>query len=300
MHAAAGGGYPGGTLGAIWDLVFKGLVTNDLLLPLRAFCRTKELRGRRLPVGPGGFRSRREAPLSGEGRWSLVESRLCERGSDTAFGTAVAQQLLARYGLVTREVPLSESVTGGFSGVYAVLRAMEEGGRIRRGLFVADLGAAQFALPPVVDLLRSLRDEPDEPEIVTLSAADPANAWGALAAWPALEAGVARASRSVGAKVVLVNGALAAYIGRGGRQIFAWLPPDEPERSRFARAVAGQLAQVAARSRSGFEVEDINSGPARAHPLAPFLESAGFQAGPSSFYWLRRMNPPASAATSAD
>ncbi|MBI5543391.1 MAG: DEAD/DEAH box helicase [Deltaproteobacteria bacterium] len=310
LHLAAGGGYPGQTLEALWDLVFKGLVTNDLFLPLRAFTRPRQARGRRaLPVS-GSFRSRREAPPSAEGRWTLVESRAGSQAvaaTDTAFGTALVQQLLARYGLVTREVPLSESVTGGFSAIYDVFKGMEESGRLRRGFFVSDVGAVQFAVPPVVDLLRSLREDPEKPEIVRLAATDPANAWGALLRWPAIDGEVSRGpARAVGAQVILVNGALGAYVGRGGRQIFTWLPPEEPERAKAARAVAEQLGQVAARSRSGFELEEINGAPARSHPLAPFLVAAGFGAGPRSFYWLRRpfvpeiVAPAAATASSED
>ena len=57
------------------------------------------------------------------------------------------QQLLTRHGIVTRETTASEASSGGFSGVYQVLKAMEDAGRVRRGYFVAGLGGAQFALP---------------------------------------------------------------------------------------------------------------------------------------------------------
>ena len=53
----------------------------------------------------------------------------------------------------------AEDLPGGFSAVYDVLKAMEESGKVRRGYFVADLGATQFAMPAAVDLLRSLRAE---------------------------------------------------------------------------------------------------------------------------------------------
>ncbi len=53
-----------------------------------------------------------------------------------------------------------ENLPGGFSAIYDVLKALEESGRIRRGYFVAGLGATQFALPAAVDLLRSLRTGP--------------------------------------------------------------------------------------------------------------------------------------------
>src|SRR4029077_378417 len=96
-------------------------------------------------------------------------------GGTTRWIAAIAQQLLARHGVLTREALTIELIPGGFSSVYPVLRAMEESGRLRRGYFVAGLGATQFALPGAVDLLRSLRDEPDESEVVVLAAADPAN-----------------------------------------------------------------------------------------------------------------------------
>jgi ATP-dependent helicase Lhr and Lhr-like helicase len=167
---------------ALWDLVWEGLVTNDALHALRAFvappARTR--RERRGQV----FRSRRAAPPAAQGRWSLVAERRGQPPSPTAWSTATARQLLARHGVVTRESVSVESVRGGFSAVYDVLKAMEAAGRIRRGLFVGGLGAMQFALPAALDLLRSLRDEPPTPQTVHLAATDPANPYGALLAWP--------------------------------------------------------------------------------------------------------------------
>jgi len=40
-------------------------------------------------------------------------------------------QLLERYGVLTREAALGEGLEGGFAGVYPVLKAMEETGRLR-------------------------------------------------------------------------------------------------------------------------------------------------------------------------
>ena len=75
---------------------------------------------------------------------------------------ALALQLLNRYGVLLREHVAAENVPGGFSAVYDVLKALEESGRIRRGYFVAGLGATQFALPAAVDLLRQLRTAPPQ------------------------------------------------------------------------------------------------------------------------------------------
>ena len=76
------------------------------------------------------------APPSAEGRWSLVSERVSSTVTPTERSTALAQQLLSRYGVLTREVAAAEGIFGGFSAVYDVLKALEDAGRIRRGYFV--------------------------------------------------------------------------------------------------------------------------------------------------------------------
>jgi ATP-dependent Lhr-like helicase len=183
---------------------------------------------------------------------------------------------------------------------------MEENGRIRRGYFVAGLGATQFALPGALDLLRSLRDAPDDPEVAVLAATDPANPYGAALAWPRKKPQIPQSSlskdvsadsadsavfsgdagrgptRSVGATVILVNGALAAYLLRGDRQLLVFLPDAEPDRSRTGRAVARVLidrARTGGDSPRGMLIEEIDGAPPGRHPMAPLLEEAGFSAG---------------------
>ena len=99
----------------------------------------------------------------------------------------MAQQCLTRYGIVTRETALAENIPGGYNTIYPALRIMEESGFIRRGMFVAGLGAAQFAMPAAVDMLRSLRTDPTEAEAVVLAASDPANPYGSLLPWTQTE-----------------------------------------------------------------------------------------------------------------
>ena len=296
LHQAAGGGYPGETVDALWDLVWKGLVTNDTFHGLRAFTRPPG-RGRGKAARPGGahrgsraFRSRRTAPLSAEGRWSLVGSRAGVRVSPTELSTATAQQLLSRYGILTREVAAAEGITGGFSAVYDVLKAMEDAGRIRRGYFVSGVAANQFALPAALDLLRSLREPPDEPEVVMLASTDPGNPYGTILPWSAEASrpeGARRTTRTVGSTVILVNGAIGAYVSRGARQVQVFLPEDEPQRSMTARAVAGRLAALA--REAGLLIAEVDGIPAPTHPIAPFLTSAGFS--PSAMGFMMRRGP---------
>ena len=308
IHQGTGQGFPNETVEALWDLVWKGLVTNDTLHPLRAFVHADDKRAARRPRSTAAFRSRRLVPRTGEGRWSVVDSPRITKSAATEWGAAMAQQLLTRHGVITRETVASEAVAGGFSAVYQVLRAMEEAGRIRRGYFVARLGAAQFAMPAALDLLRSMREVPEEPDpstslgaprtvaerrTVVLAATDPANPYGSILAWPELpqapavdgsvtpnvEAG--RPTRSVGARTILVDGQAAAYLRRGERELLLFLPDAEPRRSQVAREVARMLMHLAGAREAGHRgmlIAEINGDAATAHPAARLFIEEGFAA----------------------
>jgi ATP-dependent Lhr-like helicase len=199
----------------------------------------------------------------------------------------MAQQLLNRHGIVTREAAGSESLPGGFGAIYPILKAMEEHGRIRRGYFVSGLGATQFALPGALDLLRSLRAPADDPEIVVLAATDPSNPYGTTLKVPSSGPNVPRGfTRMVGASVILVDGALVAYLGRGDRQLLTWLPDAEPQRSRAGRAIAHVLidrARTGGDGPRGMLIEEIDGRPPATHAMAAWLREAGFVAGAMGF-----------------
>ncbi|GAC1658586.1 MAG: hypothetical protein NVS9B1_18810 [Candidatus Dormibacteraceae bacterium] len=179
---------------------------------------------------------------------------------------AVAGALLQRHGVVTREAVLSEGTPGGFAGVYPVLRAMEESGRIRRGYFVDGLGGSQFALPGAVDRLRALRD-PDG-SIVALAATDPANPYGVVLPWPD---SAGRPARAAGAYVVLESGELRLYLERGGRSLLT-----------FGAADAGHLGALAAAAAVAgrVEVQKVDGAPVHESGLLPALREAGFKSSP--------------------
>ena len=297
IHQAAGAGFPGETNKALWDLVWRRLVTNDAFGALRAFTARGSSRIRRRAVNPalpGSFRSRRMASPSSQGRWSLIESRIMASPSVTAKSAALTQQLLNRYGLITREAAAAENIPGGFGAIYPVLKAMEESGRVRRGYFVAGVGATQFALPAALDLLRSLREPPETPEVVHLAAADPANPYGTILKWPPADSSQSPLARVLGGKVILVDGMLAAYWRKGNPQISVFLPDEEPNRSRVARALAAALREVALRGRQlatpgdhhgrGLLIGQIGLTPVMSHPLAPFLLEAGFVSGTLGYH----------------
>jgi ATP-dependent Lhr-like helicase len=219
----------------------------------------------------------------------------------TEASHALALQLLNRYGVLLRESVAAENVPGGFSAVYDVLKALEESGRIRRGYFVAGLGATQFALPAAVDLLRQLRTAPpaEKPEFVQLSAADPANPYGSVLRWPDLpvaeedsETAPRLLTRAAYAEVILRNGQLVAWLRRGNPNLLIFLPAEEPERSQAAAGLAHFLCargqqRLHGTSHQGVLITTINGQPVAAHPMARFLMDAGFHPGPLGMH-LRR------------
>jgi len=310
LHQAVGGGYPGESIDALWSLVWRGLVTNDSLHAVRAYItRPDSSRPQRRTHTGMVFRSRRTTPPNAQGRWSLLPIPSRESSGDAPTRTeashALALQLLNRYGVLTRESVAAENIPGGFSAVYDVLKALEESGRIRRGYFVAGLGATQFALPSAVDLLRQLRTEPppEKPEFVQLAASDPANPYGSVLHWPDLpvmdddaESAPRVLTRAAYAEVILRNGQLVAWLRRNNPHLLVFLPSDEPERSQTASGLAHFLSlrgqdRMRTSSHQGALITTINGQPIAAHPMARFLMDAGFHPGPLGLH-LRRIPSP--------
>jgi ATP-dependent helicase Lhr and Lhr-like helicase len=293
LQAAAGLSTEREILDALWDLVWAGEVTNDTFAPLRAL-RWRRPSGERRPR-PGRLQM---GPPEAAGRWSLVKGALGVDGGGVSPSAAapaslgpapatarlhsLATVLLDRYGVLTREAVASEDVVGGFSAVYPILRAMEESGRIRRGYFVEGLGAAQFALAGAVDRLRSMRERPDYRVggaiVHLLAAADPANPYGAALAWPRRgEADRRPLQRAAGAYVILVDGAAALYLERGGRSLQT-LPVADDEAT--VAAAFGALHGLVDDGRlRELVIGRVDGEPVSESRWRPHLQEAGFVPG---------------------
>lgn len=218
--------------------------------------------GRGLRSLRGGFHGAAPAVAPQDsGRFSRVDTLLQEPVEATVAALARADLLLDRYGVLTRGCLQVEDSAGGFSQLYRIYSAAEDRALVRRGYFIEGLGAAQFAAPATVDLLRSTADSlsiPAGPQgfdatqsfgasaytpqrtdteqvygtftVTLLAATDPANPYGAALSWPAIPsfagegAGVVkhRPARKAGACVVLVDGAPVLYVERGAKTLLAF------------------------------------------------------------------------------
>jgi len=266
-------------LNALWDLVWAGEVTNDTFAPVRSFIDQRSRRGRparrSTREGRGTALALVRVDARAAGRWSLV-SALRMEVTETERAAARVQRLLERHAVLTREAVQAEELPGGFSAAYGVLRALEDAGQIRRGYFVAGRGALQFALPGAADRLRAVREAPPQAQVTVLAATDPAQPYGAALPWPSRAGAARRPMRAAGALAVLVDGALAAWLGRRESHLLTFLPSDERE-TLPRQALAGALAaEVGSGRRRTFFIDQVDGGPAAASHLAPALREAGF------------------------
>jgi ATP-dependent helicase Lhr and Lhr-like helicase len=260
-----------------------------------------------------------------QGRWSLTEpifrgdvsqgetsSHENPRGDSAVLGTphggrhpkgsqqaddrrqrrrALAELLLERYGVLTREQVLAEGVAGGFSILYGALTELETLGVCRRGYFVEGLGGAQFALPGAVERLRAGRSDPEGMALV-LAAVDPAQPYGAALPWPRREGQTRRPARVAGAYVVFVDCEPVLYLERGGRGIVTLSCKSTPARggavagtpAREAAPLAVALRALADAVRAGrvdaVALERVDGEPAIGSELEPALVELGFRQGP--------------------
>lgn len=216
--------------------------------------------GRGLRSLRGGFHAAAPAVAPQDsGRFSRVDTLLQEPVEATVAALARADLLLDRYGVLTRGCLQVEDSAGGFSQLYRIYSAAEDRALVRRGYFIEGLGAAQFAAPATVDLLRSTADSlsiPAGPQsfgatqgfgasayapqrtdtervygtftVTLLAATDPANPYGAALSWLAIPSfaheGIVkhRPARKAGACVVLVDGAPVLYVERGAKTLLAF------------------------------------------------------------------------------
>ena len=218
--------------------------------------------------------SRQRAPqtTATQGRWSLTERLFAGRPERRAL----AELLLERQGIVTRDGVRGEGIPGGYGAVYSELRALETLGTCRRGYFVEGLGGAQFALGGAVERLRELRPrDGDEPEALVLAAADPAQPYGSAIPWPKRSGG--RAARVAGAHVVLLGGEAALFVERGGRTL---VPLREPDEEWLRVALAALVAHVKRGGSKRLAVERFDGEPVTTSFVLPLLVEAGFLAGP--------------------
>jgi ATP-dependent Lhr-like helicase len=267
---------------ALWDLVWAGEVTNDAFAPLRAprltLARSRAGGSRHTTRRFGTRRSGSQPTV--QGRWALTDTIFRREPEPGQRRRTLAELLLERYGIVTREQVLAEGIPGGFSILYDALSQLETLGVCRRGYFVEGLGGAQFALPGAVERLRAQKAVEESPPLV-LAATDPAQPYGAALPWPKRvdeDQPSRRAARVRGAYVVLAGAEPVLYVEKGGRGIVTLAGASDPRLYASFEALAQFITGGRGRKLS---LERVDGEPVVGSPLEGMLIELGFRAGPS-------------------
>ncbi len=267
---------------ALWDLVWAGEVTNDAFAPLRAprltLARARHGGGARHGAGRRFGTRRGGAAAVVQGRWALTGTIFRREPEPGVRRRTLAELLLERYGIVTREQVLAEGIAGGFAILYDALSQLETLGVCRRGYFVEGLGGAQFALPGAVERLRAQRAVEESAPLV-LAATDPAQPYGAALPWPRRDAaGARKPARVRGAYVVLAGAEPVLYVEKGGRGIATLVEASDP---RLVPAFSALAAFVTGGRGRKLSLERVDGEPVVGSPLESLLIEVGFRAGPS-------------------
>lgn len=185
---------------ALWELASAGIVTADGFDNLRSL------------IDPGrrnGTRRRSSGrPRHAPGRWTLQSEAVVSAEENGAEGLAgaLARQLLARWGVVFRDLVRRELFLPRWREVLDALHRMEARGEIRGGHFAAAFRGEQFALPEAVELLRAVRRNRRDSEETRIATADPLNLTGIVLPPP-------RLSATSGKALVFRQGALCPAAG---------------------------------------------------------------------------------------
>lgn len=164
---------------ALWELATAGLAAADGFDQLRIIMDPR----RKSSAESKGVLGKR--PLrSTAGRWSLLTEEAHAASSaielakrNEAALESYARMLLARYGILFRDLLARESNAPKWRDLVAILRRLEARGEVRGGRFVAGLGGEQFALTEAADSLRASKSR-ESSAVITISAADPTNLAG--------------------------------------------------------------------------------------------------------------------------
>jgi len=257
----------------LWQAVWKGEAACAALTVLRRGVATdftaEAAYGEIARAGRRTFRrtapARFAASLPLAGAWRAL--RLPPPPEDPLAAEELAMDrarlLLARYGVLCRDVLARETAALGWNGVFRALRRMELSGEVVSGEFLTGLSGPQFAEARAVRLLAAglVGQEP-----WWLAGPDPAAAWSGAGAsgslpWP---------RRTAGTWVSFVGARLVGVFEAGGGRISLALPPDD---AGLPAALAPLVHLLSRRTAplARLAVSSINGQPAGDSPYCSML-----------------------------
>src|SRR5882724_4653167 len=266
-------------LAALWELFWAGLVTPDTFSAIVA-----GMTPARRPSDAGDARRRRRGQARGlltrlpvVGRWSVLGDE--ERLSPEERDEARAQLLLARYGIVAREL-----ARGDWATLRHTLLRMEYGGEVVRGYYVQGLSGEQYAL---ADALGDL-DAPArraEPHVL-VNMIDPANLWGRVFALSRRDGSRVAAPRLPQNWLVFRQGRPRLLVEGSGRDLTPLAGWEDVDLPGVIAALQSMMERpLTLRPVRRLEVTTWDGDPVRSGAAFEALVTAGFTADGTRLSW---------------
>jgi ATP-dependent Lhr-like helicase len=180
---------------ALRELAALGLVSSDTFAAVRAIDGSGSSASNVTAAKLRRFaKIKVHRPASPVGRWSLFPGATAGLPSSASLGASTGlpssggpgrieqwcKLLMARYGVLFRDLLTREPAAPSWWELARVLRRMELRGEVRGGRFIAGVGGEQFASELAVSRLRDLRDGGTTNKWALISASDPSNLSGVL------------------------------------------------------------------------------------------------------------------------
>ena len=162
----------------LWELVWRGLIHADSFHAVRSLFDARD-RGQGPKRVGRGLRRGTAARHGGEGRWTVFVDHELDADRDE-LAEAVAEQLLARWGVVFHAVVQREQLALPWREVLWALRRLEARGQIRGGRFVSGFSGEQYALGEAAQHLDRMRGTERSGVRIALNACDPLNLTGVI------------------------------------------------------------------------------------------------------------------------
>ncbi|MCE5237823.1 DEAD/DEAH box helicase [bacterium] len=241
------------------------------------------------------MRSRRLDPRLG--RWLATERLRAGRqeAEDEAVVRHWAEQLLRRWGIVSREIVGAEAGAPMWDRLLPEFKRRELLGQVSRGDFIESHHGEQYGLPEAVELLRDCRARrgehgagahlPDEPLLV-LPFTDPANLYATSLEFRDAAGNAVHRPRRRGSRVVVRAGQPLVYLHRSDALQMAPLGREE------LRECLERLKWTPGGDEAPTEIARWNGCPVETHPVSGLLEGLGFRFFRGAMRW-----PPDGTAT---
>jgi ATP-dependent Lhr-like helicase len=245
----------------IWGLVWKGLLSNDRFEPVRKGITAGYTDSLEMP-SPGSRRGLRHRfnrwqashPLSGN--WYVLnpDPPISDLMDKEELLRDRVRQLLARYGVLFRELLKHELPQLRWGRVFRSLRVMELSGEVLAGYFFEDIPGLQFVSHSA---FQELGQPLPSDAVYWMNATDPASLCGVR-----IEGIDPPLPRRVNSNYLVFRGErLVVALGRTGREVAVYVPPEDegiPVYLRVFHALLSRPINPVAQIR----VDTINEKPA--------------------------------------